>query len=109
MSDPERRTDLAAFGVHMAGATVRGDLVDGPDAMYCLPDEPTDLAMAAAGNSRALAEAAAAWHPHRAGLGPPPHMSPQAIGTEALRMSRRLSRRTATRSNRWSRANAARA
>ena len=61
VSDPERGTPLASFGVHMAGATVRGDLVEGPHEMYYLPDEPTGLAMEASGNSRVLAEAAAAW------------------------------------------------
>ncbi|WP_143687142.1 hypothetical protein [Streptomyces sp. TLI_171] len=62
VSDPESGTGLATFGVHMAGPTVRGDLVSGHSyAMYYLPDEPTSLAMEATGNSRVLAEAAAAW------------------------------------------------
>ncbi|MEV4555493.1 hypothetical protein AB0K51_00685 [Kitasatospora sp. NPDC049285] len=61
VSDPERRTHLATFGVHMAGPTVRGDLIHGHHEMYYLPEEPTDLAMEATGTSRVLAEAAAAW------------------------------------------------
>ncbi|GLW59627.1 hypothetical protein Kpho01_76370 [Kitasatospora phosalacinea] len=62
VSDPERGAGLATFGVHMAGPTVRGDLVSGHSyAMYYLPKEPTGLAMEATGNSRVLAEAAAAW------------------------------------------------
>jgi len=61
VSDPEKGTHLATYGVHMVGPTVRGDLICGHHAMYYLPEEPTDLAMEATGNSQVLAAAAATW------------------------------------------------